>query len=340
MGRFRVIDFPISNMTNSGIDRIQVYVRRQPRSLVEHLGTGRHYSINSKKGRLHILFADSPEKHDIYNTDIAAFLSNMESIEEEDAEYVVIAPSYMVYSMDYKEAIDNHIKSGADISLVYHSVDNAKTSFLNCMYLNLNKQKGVLSIENNHGNVKNRNIFMETYIMKKSLFIELVKGAKKLSEAYTLADMVHCHCEDLDVRGIPHKGYFASITDFESFYHANMDLIDYKTAKTLFCNNWPIYTRTNDSCPTQYYEGADVKKSVISNGCTIEGTIINSIIGRGCKIEEGAVVKNSVILPESVVGKNAVVENQVVDKHAKILHEKNVVSTPEHPGYIKRGSRI
>lgn len=126
LGRYRLIDFPISNMSNSGIDHIQVYIRRKPRSLVEHLGTGRHYNINSKKGKLHMLFSENGVENDIYNNDIAAYLENMECIEDVHYPYVVIAPSYMVYSMNYQNLLKNHIKSGADITLLYHSVDNAK----------------------------------------------------------------------------------------------------------------------------------------------------------------------------------------------------------------------
>lgn len=143
LGRYRVIDFPISNMSNSGIDTIQVYTRRKPRSLTEHLGTGRHYNINSKRGKLHILYTESTMVSDIYNTDIAAYIENMDVIERVSQEYVVIAPSYMVYTADYSELLQTHIDSGADITLMYHSVDTAKDEFLSCYTLDINKQKGV-----------------------------------------------------------------------------------------------------------------------------------------------------------------------------------------------------
>lgn len=167
LGRYRVIDFPISNLTNSGIEHIQVYIRRKPRSLTEHLGTGRHYNINSKRGKMHILFSENGVENDIYNNDIAAFIENMNCIERVHYPYVVIAPSYMIYSMDFDSLLHTHIDSGADITLLYHSVDNAKENYLNCNTLELNRQKGVNGIEQNHGNAKNRNIFMDTYILKK-----------------------------------------------------------------------------------------------------------------------------------------------------------------------------
>lgn len=340
LGRYRVIDFPISNLSNSDIDRIQIYVQEKPRTLVSHIGTGRHYNINSKSGRLQILFSDTAKRNDIYNTDIAAYYENLECIEAMHHEYVVITPDYMVYSADFSTLIAQHIDSGADITLLYHSVDNAKEAYLNCNILNLNKQRGVLSIEPNHGNAKNRNIFMDTYIMKKDLLVDLIKKARATSSAFTLTDIINELHNDLDVRGISHRGFFASITDFQSYYDANMDLINIKTAQTLFDSEWPIYTRTNDSCPTHYYDTAEIRNSVVSNGCQVEGTIENSILGRGCIIHKGAVIKNSVVLAGAEIGEGVHVENQVVDKLAKILHVKEVVSDPALPGYIKRGDII
>lgn len=207
---------------------------------------------------------------------------------------------------------------------------------INCDVLNLNKQKGVESIEKNRGSAQKRNIFMDTYIIKKELLIELIKKAKKISSMYTLAQIVNTCAGELDIRGVAHRGYFASITDFNSYYNANISLIDFKTADALFNPEWPIYTRTNDSCPTQYLEGADVKNSVISNGCLIEGTVENSVIGRGCQIKPGAVVKNSVVLAHTVVGENAHLENQVMDKWAKVIHGNEIIAEEGHPGYIRR----
>lgn len=340
LGRYRTIDFPISNMTNSGIEHIQVYVRRKPRPLTEHLGTGRHYNINSKSGKLHILYSENGVEDNIYNNDIAAYMENMEFIESIKYPYVVLAPSYMIYKQNYEELLQTHIESGADITLLYHSVDNAKEFFLNCNTLEMNRQKGVKELGRNHGSAKNRNIFMDTYVMKTELFIKLVKEAKNISSMYTLANAVNRACGDLDVRGVSHRGYFASITDFNSYYHANLSLINLSDARTLFDAKWPIYTRTNDSCPTQYFESADVKSSVVSNGCIIEGTVENSVIGRGCVIKKGAVIRNSVVLPDVEIGEDVHLENFVVDKHARIIHAKEVVAAPETPGYVRRRDNL
>lgn len=339
LGRYRVIDFPISNMSNSGIDRIQVYIRRKPRSLVEHLGTGRHYNINSKRGRLHLLFAEDGMES-LYSNDISAYIDNIEVIENSSSEYVIIAPSCMVFKQDFDALLNQHIESGADITLLYHSTDEAREKYLTCQTLELNKQKGVTGISPNRGNKKSQYIFMDTYVMKRDLFINLIKNTHKSSALYTLTDAVNLACQEMDVRAVAHRGFFASITDFKGYYDSNLELIDYKTASSLFDEDWPIYTRTNDSCPTQYFEGASVKGSIVSNGCLIEGTIENSVLGRGCVIKKGASVKNCVILPDVVIGEDTVLENVVVDKHARITKVKEVKGTPENPGYVKRGDSL
>ena len=338
VGRYRMIDFPLSNLSNSNIERIQVFAGNNPRSLAEHVGTGRHYGINSKRGKVSLLFSDQEEVNEIYNTDIASFLYNENVIERVNADYVVIVPSYMVFAQNYAKLLDQHIASGADITLLYHKVSNADVAYLNTEALKLDDEKTVLSIETNIGGKAVKNIFMNSYIMKKDLFLDLINQAKKKSSMYNLFNIVNdkAAAEELNIKAVQHKGYFEAITDFKSYYDANLELTDYKAASSLFTTKWPIYTRTNDACPTQYVEGASVKKSLISNGSIIAGTVENCIIGRGVTIEPGAVIKNSVICSEVTIAKDTVIENQVVDKYAKILHAKEIIADPENPGYIKR----
>ncbi len=340
VGRYRVVDFPLSNMSNSGIDRIQVYINSRPRSIIDHIGSGRHYNINSKRGRIQLLFTESNKPGGLYDTDIEALTENMEQIERMTNPYVVIAPSYMVYRQDYSQLIEDHIASGADITLLYHRHNNAKEEYLNASTLNLNRQKGVTSIGRNLGDSKDKNIFMDTYVMSRDLFIELVKEAKAYSSLYTLAQIVSDKCDELDVRAIQHKGYFAAILSLKDYYNANRRLLAQADASDLFKPGWPIYTRTTDSCPTKYYECSDVRNCLVSNGCLIEGTVENSVIGRGVWIKKGAVVKDSIILAYSTIGENVHVENQVVDKWAKITHVKNVIAPADQIGYVKRSDTL
>ena len=305
-GRFRLVDFPISNMSNSGIDRIQVYISGNPRSLVEHLGTGRNYNINSKRGKLQLLFHDEGNINRLYNTDIAAFMDSISIIERMREDYVIITSSNMVYVENYNALLEQHIKSEADVTLLYHRVENADEAYRGCNCLILNRQKGVQTIEMNMGNTKDSNVFMDTYVMKKDLFVQLIRKAASTSSMYHLSRIVSESCNELDVRGVQHKGFYAAITDLKSYYDSNLELLNPQEARSLFDPKWQIYTQT--TC----------------------------VLGRGVKIGKGAVVKNSVILAYATIGEDVVIENQVVDKWAKIIHAKEVVADAEHPGYVRR----
>lgn len=157
---------------------------------------------------------------------------------------------------------------------------------------------------------------------------------------YTLKHIINDMCGEMDIRGVAHKGFFAPINDFKSYYDANLSLVDQKNVKSLFSDEWPIYTRTSDSCPTQYFDTADVKSSFISNGCLIEGTVENSVIGRGCVIKPGAVVKDSIVFADVVIGENVHIEGQVVDRLAKITRMKEIIADPGKPGYVKRNDTV
>ncbi len=340
LGRYRVIDFPISNLTNSGVDEIQLYVSKRPRSIIDHVGIGRQYNINSKRGKLSILFGNEDNSSNIYKHDIASFKFNRRAIESMTQKYVIVASNYMIYNIDYNQVVEEHIETKADITMVYKSVDTAKEEFINCDTLVLNKQKGVSEISLNRGNYKTRNISLESYVMSKEIFLALIDQAATTSSLYKMRDMLNDACSFLDVRGFQYKGYLTAINSFNNYYKANMDLLDPAERKKLFKKDWPIYTKTSDSAPTHYFEGGTATASLVSNGCKIEGRVENSVIGRGCTIKKGAVIKNSVILPGSIIGEDTYIESSVVDKKVEINKVKEVIGTPEQPAYVKRHDKI
>ncbi|MCR5746489.1 MAG: glucose-1-phosphate adenylyltransferase subunit GlgD [Lachnospiraceae bacterium] len=340
LGRYRLVDFPVSNMSNSGIEHIQVYVSQNPRSLAEHLGTGRTYNINSKRGKLQLLFNQDSKVNEIYNTDVRAYADNMDQIELSPEPYVIITPGYMIFRQDYKALLDEHIASGAEITILYHKVDNADKTFRNCRTISLNRQKGLKAIGWNDGAEAEKNIFMDTYVMSRELFIKLINKALKKSSVYRLADIIRDENDELDIRGIAHKGFFTAVTDFRSYYDSNIELLDFDKAKDLFTDEWPIYTVTTDSCPVRYVKGSKVKNSVVANGCVIEGTVENSVVGRCVEIRKGAYIKDCVILGHSIIGEGVKLESQVIDKWAKIINVKQIIATPDNPGYVTRGDTL
>ncbi len=335
LGRYRVIDFPVSNFSNSNIDRIQIYISSKPHSLVDHVGTGRHYNINSKRGKIQLFFPADEATSDIYNTNLNALRRNVEYIERMSEEYVVIAPSCMIFVQDFDELLQKHLDSGADITLLYHNVKDAKVGYATCEVVNIGPEGRVTSITQNLSDEDEANIFTGSYVMKKSLLLDLIEKTARISSTYTLVQAVSHFCGDLDVRAVEHKGYFRPITDLRSYYDGNMAVLDQDVADSLFIPGWPIYTRTNDSCPTQYFKGSSVKNSLVSNGSEISGTVEDSIVGRNVKIAEGAVVKGCVLLAYAEIGEGVHLENQVVDKYARITSTKEIISNKERPGYIR-----
>jgi len=339
MGRYRLIDIMLSNMTNSGIEEIQVYMQGKLRSLMEHLGSGVHYNINSKRGRLQLLSNDSVS-HDLYNHDVGAFLFNLEAIQEARADYVVIAPSYIVYSLDFQKVLETHIETMADITIVYKPIENAKENFLGSTTLSIATDNRIEAMSINQGKYKNRNISLETYVMKKDLFIRLIQQGQAISSMYWFKDVVKEQIAVLNVHGYSFRKDCFNITTLEEYFNANMSLKEVETARRLFSKDWPIYTRTNDSPPTYYGEDAKVVSSIVANGCTIHGRLEDCVIGRGVVVEKGAYLKNCVILPGCRIEKDVHVSYSVIDKKAVVGKIKELHGTPENILYIKRNDRV
>ena len=206
--------------------------------------------------------------------------------------------------------------------------------------LTLDDNKRVTEIHKNRGKGKKANVSLETYVMSTLTFKQLVDEATSTSSLYSLSDIISDVVRAMKVGAYQHKGYVACISTLKAYYDANMEIKNEKEMLKLINDDWPIYTMTNDSCPTLYKKGAKVTGSIVANGCQIEGTVINSVIGRNVVIKEGAVIKDSVILPDTLIDKNVTLENGVVDRLSIVTHIKDLKGTKEEPIYIKRGDRI
>ena len=339
LGRYRVIDFMLSNFTNSGIDNIKVYIKNRPRSTVEHISRT-SYNINSKRGRIHMLHGEENfGNNELFNVDVNAFKTYMEFVEVENPSYVIIAPSHFIFKQDFSEVLEHHIKSKNDITILYKKVNNADTDYLMGNLLTIHNQR-VNEFHLNRGKYKSGDISLETYVMSYVLFKQLVEEASTTSSLYSLSDIIRDNVRVLKIGAYRHHGFCACISTLKAYYDANMQIKKEKELTKLINDDWPIYTMTNDSCPTLYKPGAKVSGSIVANGCQIEGTVINSVIGRNVVIREGAVVKDSVILPDTLIDKNVKLDCAVVDRLSIVTHIKDISGTKDEPIYVKRGDRI
>ena len=194
-GRYRIIDFVLSNMVNSGITNVGIYAKEKYRSLTDHLGSGKDWDLSRKKGGLYIFSPENTKYNNNYgfrSGDVYSILANIDYIERSTEEYILIAPGYMLCSMDYKDAIKYHQESKNDITVLYKHVDNADEDFLSCMTLNIDNNNRVLNIGTNIGAFPSANISMETYIMKRTDFIKCIYKIASLGTHAYFEDYINC----------------------------------------------------------------------------------------------------------------------------------------------------
>lgn len=333
LGRYRLIDFILSNMSNSGITDFQVYLPEKGRSTIQHVGTGKNYNINSKRGRLRFLSSES-EVSSIYKHDVRLFTDHLRFIEGSDKEYVLIAPSYFIYSQDFSKIKEQHLETNADITLLYKNVSDAQENFIGCSTLRLDDDKRVVEFQENHGKYKNRTVSLEAYFMKRTLFIELIKRANKVSALYWFKDILKDVVNEYRIFGYAQRDFVACINNVSTYFKTQLELIDAPTRRLLFKPDWPIHTRSSDSAPTLYGPLAEVKSSLIANGSHINGVVENSVIDRDARIEEGVVIKNSIIMNGVTIKRGANIENAIIDKEAIIKHPIDIKGNPDRPDYI------
>lgn len=331
--RYRIIDFVLSNMTNSGIEGIGIFTKNKSRSLIDHLTNGRPWDLHRKKDGLRIFnFGEEDPVHD----DVHNFSDNIEFIKFSRKEYVLIAPSYMICNIDYNKVMNHHIKEGNDITVVYKNVSNADKKFIDCEVLNINDDERVISIGENIGSEENANINMEMYIMRTDLFIDIVHESIKNGMYRKIKQFINRNLLDLKVGAFKFKGYVACINSVDSYFNSNMDLLNEKINKELFYADKPIYTKSRDGSPTQYTGTSDVSNCIIANGSYIEGTLKNCIISRKVHIGAGAVLENCVIMQNTIIGTGANMDKVIVDKGTVIKEEESIRGTKRYPVTIQK----
>ena len=227
----------------------------------------------------------------------------------------------MICNIDYNEAIKAHIQSKNDITIIYKNVHNADSSFEDCDVVNLNEDKKVISIGRNIARSSVANISMEMYIMKKTLFIDMIEKCILNGVYKKIKSFINNNVAALNVGAYEFKGYLACINSLNSYYNANMDLLKKKVAKELFNRDNPIYTKGKSEPPTRYGAESNVVNSMIANGCCIDGEVKNCILFRKVTIENGAKLEGCIVLQKSIIGENTILKKVITDKGTEIEAE-------------------
>ncbi len=340
LGRYGLIDFALSNFSNSHIDRVYVLVKKGIVALRRHVGSGSIWTNNTRLGYVELVINEKGLRHPAFNTDINNIKYNV-PVDELDFEYAVIAPSYFLSSMDFRPIVEKHIASGADISSVYIHVDNADKDYLRADKYKISDNK-IIKSSPNLLRSKEADISLDTYILSKKALKKIVSDGTKVSELFSIKDMINYYIEEeiLDVHPIEFKGYVVPILNLRNYVDHSFDLLNYHIRSQLFLEDWPIYTTTHNTPPALYGKDADVQNSFVANGAIIKGKVHNSIISRDVVVEKGADIKNCIIFTQTQVGKDTKLEYVLADKNASIKEVKKISGTPEDIVYIKVGVKV
>jgi len=343
-GKYRIIDFILSSFVNSGIHDISIITRNNYHSLVDHLGAGKEWDLTRKIGGLRILSPFStPGAADHagnYLGTIDALQKSMHSIKRSRAEYVILTGSNFICSMDYNEILKSHAERNADITAIYVNPREGITFPSGVPMLGMNEWERVneLTFHNEENLTPGLPVSLGVFVMRKSLLESLVADSIAYGRYDFYRDIIQRLCGNLNILGYEHKKIFFEISSVSGYMKENMRLLASDVRKQIFEN--PVYTKVKDSVPVQYGTGAQVSNSIISDGCTIEGTVINSILSRGVIVGKGALVKNSIIMQNTEIMRNVTLNNVILDKDVIVRENRQLVGHETYPVVIEKKSII
>lgn len=339
-GRYRLIDFPLSNMVNSGMSEVGVITKSNYQSLLDHLGSAREWDLARKKGGLYILPPFGNVESTLYRGRIEALYGAMSFIKHSRAKYVILSDCDVVTNIDYKPIVAAHIESGADITAVAHtgvySSDDIKTSTV----FNVDADKNVTSVLINPDISGTCTTSLNVFVMSMDFLIETVSDAMARGNVSFERNILQEKCRELKIKIYEYDNYFSKLNSPESYFKSNMALLEPENARKLFVPKRSIYTKVSDNAPVKYDLDSKVSNSLIADGCIIEGEVENSVLFRGVKVGKGAKVKNCILMQGTVVGDNAELSYLITDKNVSICENHILTSSPQYPMYVGKGASV
>lgn len=339
-GRYRLIDFALSNLVNAGVTTVGIIPKEKYRSLMDHVGSGIPWELDRKNGGLYLLPPYQTSGMRRYNGTVDALYGARDYLERSKTDYVVLCNADVLANVDITAALKNHIANEADISVVYHNgalspADEPKETML----LNLDNNNNITSISFDPEEQVTANYSIGITILGRKLLSKLVAEASDNDLTSFNREVIAKKLKSLKVIGFEHTEYVAIMNSTRSYYSASMDLLQNDVRRQLFNKNRPIFTKTRDDMPTRYGTKAKVENCFIAEGCVINGTVKNSILFRGVNIEKGAVVENSILMQETSVGSDAVLREVIADKNA-VIGDGMVLKGTENKAFFVEKNQI
>lgn len=340
LGRYGLMDFTLSNFSNSGIDRVAVLVDKYSHSIRSHVNTGNAWINNTKTGFQKILYNEKQFTSPKFNTDINNILFNKLIIDDIESDYVIIAAPFFLSSMDFRPLLKKHIESGKEISIVYKHVDKDHMDYENTDALDIVDGKIVNGFI--YDGKKDADISLEIFILNRKTFDYILTLSRSVSSIFGFRRMIRYISENklIDVNGIAFEGNIFPILTFKNYVKYSFELLDHTKRSELFVPGWPIYTISHNTPPALYGDKAVVSNSFIANGSNIQGTVKDSILSRDVVVEEGAVVENCILFTNTKIGAGVHVSNVMTDKQAKIINSDEVKGDKEDMMFVDFGEII
>lgn len=341
-GRYRLVDFVLSNMVNSGITNIGVLARQHYHSLMDHLANSQEWDLNRKNGGLLIIppFAAESYHHNL-NGKLAELRNALDFLQDAATPYILLADAYTVCNMDYREVLDSHIASGCDLTVVATRADKASSTLSTSLYQADSHGKVTACLLNCPAK-EGDYVGMDVYVVAREKLIELIRTCTARGQYHFERDLIQSHFNrgELTVNLHAFHDTVLRIRSVEDYFRGCLSLVDQNVGSALFRSDRPIYTRVNDEVPSFYGLNCQLSGCIVADGCIIDGTAENCVFSRGVRIGTGAVVKNCVIMQGSVIGEGAVLENVVIDKWATISSGTKLTGHPSAPVIIRKGATI
>ncbi len=332
-GRYRVIDFLVSSMVNGGMKNIGVITQKNYHSLMDHLGSGKEWDLHGKNDGLHILppFL-TRENVGLYPGLLDALRSNSNFLVRSKQEILVLSNSNIIYNAHLDELVQYYRDTDADVTLMYTKDASMKRDEYGT-YLALDESGIVKDMEVSPTHPGYDNVYMQVLVIKRELLRDLVDKAVSHGFHSMDKDILLRLVQDRSakINAYEYKGKCWQIDSVQSYFRFNMDILDPANRKNLFRDELPVFTKVRDEMPACYGEKATVINSLVADGCTVEGTIENSILFRGVKIAPGAYVKNCIIMQDGQVHEGAYIENCILDKQAVIKRNARLIGPEAYP---------
>ncbi len=336
-GRYRLIDFALSNMVNSGITTVGIVTKHNYQSLIDHLGSGKDWDLARKDGGIILLPPFSDETDSPYSNRLEALKGITGFLNRRKEDYVVLSDCDGVARVDIADIIRYHEEKNADITLVYHEEEEINSNYF--LALTPDESGRIKDVQINPAIGDRTNVYVNIMVLNREFLINIIKGAIAHGLSSFGRDVLSKNVDSLKLYGYRFNGYYAGVKSLQKYYQHSMELLD-KTVRDALFGARDIYTKVRDSAPSKYINGAEVKNSLISDGCTIEGTVENCILFRGVKVGKGSVIRNSVIMQDTVIGSGVQLDSVITDKNVVIRDRRHLAGCDAMPFFIPKGSML